>query len=175
MSNISLGQLIDELKKRDPNKVVSHGFGSGHSDRGDYCNVSFTPVGSTTFGAMLHEAELVLHTPLTGYKGGDFIMSERVDALIGEWGLCGENITRFNFLYWDGLEDLNEAADRVSEKDELLTKEDGDHLRSRLKEITELSTECFQLKQRNMELMADIELRKARNAELKKTIAGLQW
>lgn len=101
MGNLTLGELIDELKKRTPNKAVRNGFGSGHTDRGDYCNVAFKPLESTTFGDMLREAESILNTKQPGYKGGDYVMSERVDALIGEWGECGGNITRFNFFYWD--------------------------------------------------------------------------
>jgi hypothetical protein len=96
----SLGQLIEWLKAQPPERVVKYGFGSGHSDRGDYSDVAFDPVKETTIGEMLKHAEEILDTTQYGWKGGAFVMNEYVSAHIGEHGDCGEPITRFNYRAW---------------------------------------------------------------------------
>lgn len=100
MANLTLGELIAWLKEQNPKRAVSNGFGGPHSDRGDYSNVAFSPVSQTTFGEMLRHAENALDKTFTGYKGGEFVMHYYVDALIGEWGECGENITHTHIRYW---------------------------------------------------------------------------
>lgn len=98
---MTLDELIQELRNRDPTIVVRNGFSSGHSDRGDYSNVAFTPVDETTIGEMLHHAESIKGQTVGGYKGGTYLMAGYVDAHIGEWGECGDRIGRHHFLYWD--------------------------------------------------------------------------
>ena len=98
---MTLNEVIEQLRKRDPTTVVRHGFGSGHSDRGYYCDAAFDPVEETTFGEMLKHAEALLDTEQEGYKGGVYIMGGHVTAHIGEWGSSGEEITRTHFRYWD--------------------------------------------------------------------------
>ena len=102
----SLGQLIAWLKTQPQDRVVKHGFGEGHSDRGDYHDVAFHPVPETTIGEMLRHAADVLGSTQTGWKGGEFIMNEHVSAHIGEYGRCGEPITTFNYRAWGGPEEI---------------------------------------------------------------------
>jgi hypothetical protein len=106
---MNLVDLITELARRDPRTVVKDGFGSGHSDRGDYSNAAFKPVAETTYGEMLRNAKALLGTHQTGWKGGEYMMGGWADVHIGEWGACGEEITRHHFLYWDAC-----AANTVS-------------------------------------------------------------
>jgi hypothetical protein len=96
-----LEDLITQLEIRDPDKRVMNGFGSPHSDRGYYEDLAFEPVTETTFGEMLEHAKSAMGKTFEGYKGGEYKMHEYTDCKIGEWGISGEEITRFNFLYWD--------------------------------------------------------------------------
>jgi hypothetical protein len=98
---MTLHDLIVELSKRNPDTIVKHGFGDGHSDRGDYSNAAFTPIKETSIGQMLHHAMLLLNTEQDGWNGGRYSMYGYVEANIGEWGKCGEPITTHHFLYWD--------------------------------------------------------------------------
>lgn len=98
---MTLGELIEELAKRNPLTVVKHGFGKGHTDRGSYYDASFDPVEETTIGEMRRHARALLGTTQMGYKGGTFVMHDSVTACIGEWGDIGEQIGRHHFLYWD--------------------------------------------------------------------------
>ena len=98
---MTLDELILELSSRNPGQRVKNGFGSGHSDRGDYSNAAFSPVSETTIGEMLRHAKELKNTDQTGYKGGRYLMAGYVSVLIGEWGDCGEYIGKHHFLYWD--------------------------------------------------------------------------
>ena len=98
---MTLYEVIEELRKRDPSTVVKNGFGSGHSDRGNYRDAAFDPLEETTIGEMLKNAINLLDTTQEGYKGGEFVMSGDVEALIGNYGCCGEIIGKYHFLYWD--------------------------------------------------------------------------
>jgi curli biogenesis system outer membrane secretion channel CsgG len=98
---MTLYEVIEELRKRDPRTVVKNGFGSGHSDRGNYCNAAFDPLEETTIGEMLKNAINLLDTTQSGYKGGEYMMHGHVTVLIGEYGSRGEGIGTYHFLYWD--------------------------------------------------------------------------
>lgn len=96
----TLEELILWLKTQPKERVIEHGFGSGHSDRGNYCNVAFSPALKTTIGKMLKHAEEVLGTTQEGWKGGEFKMYGYVNAHIGDYGDCGEPVTSYNYLVW---------------------------------------------------------------------------
>lgn len=102
MANKTLDELISWLASQPVDATVRDGFGSPHSDRGDYSNVAFDPVPVTTFGEMLNHARSALDREFSGYKGGEYVMHGYVDALIGQYGSCGENITDTHFKYWEG-------------------------------------------------------------------------
>jgi hypothetical protein len=112
---MTLDQLIEELSKRDGSTVVRHGFGRGHSDRGNYSNAAFDPVEETTIGEMLKNALALLGTMQHGYKGGEYLMAGYVDVCIGEWGECGDKIGRHHFLYWDTFAP-NPRVDRAGDE-----------------------------------------------------------
>lgn len=100
MANLMLGELIEWLGQQDASQRVVDGFGSPHSDRGSYCDLAFEPEPVTTFGAMLEHAKSALGQTFSGYKGGDYKMTEYTDVKIGHWGECGESITRTHLRYW---------------------------------------------------------------------------
>ena len=73
---MTLKDLIKELEKHDPKKVVPIGFHHPHSYRGDYSELAFEPKENTTVGEMLQAAKSALGATFTGWKGGDFTMDE---------------------------------------------------------------------------------------------------
>lgn len=89
MSSMTLGPLIERLKKEDPNLAMPVGFGAPMSYRGIYEDVAFEPVEDTTIGEMLAHAESALGTTFIGYKGGDFTMKEYTDCWIAIYGVGG--------------------------------------------------------------------------------------
>lgn len=89
---MTLKELIEELGKHNPGKVVPHGFDHPHSDRGNYSNLAFEPTENVTVGQMLKAAKSALGTTYIGWKGGEFTMEEHTDCYIGEEGYCGEGI-----------------------------------------------------------------------------------
>lgn len=89
-----LGELILHLESFSPDMRVANGFGSAHSDRGDYSNVAFEPEYDTTVGEMLAHAAGALGATFEGWKGGTFTMTAFVDTHIGRYGECGEGIGR---------------------------------------------------------------------------------
>lgn len=100
MNDITLGDLIDWLEKQDQNLIVKDGFGSPHSDRGDYSELAFTPVPEAKISDMLRFAKSADGKTFTGYKGGEYKMDRLTPVYIGEYGTCGEGITTIHFKYW---------------------------------------------------------------------------
>jgi len=100
MNNTTLGDLIEWLEKQDQDLIVKDGFGSPHSDRGDYSELAFTPAPEATISDMLMFARSAVGATFTGWKGGDFRMEKYTPVYIGEYGTCGEPITPTHFKYW---------------------------------------------------------------------------
>ena len=100
MANMRLGELIDWLKAQDQELYVKDGFGSPHSDRGDYSELAFTPKPEAKIGDMLAHAKSAVGNTFTGWKGGEYKMDTYVSVYIGEYGECGEEITNIHFKYW---------------------------------------------------------------------------
>lgn len=101
MANKTLGELIEWLEKQPQDKWVRDGFGSPHSDRGDYSDCAFDPKEGALIEDMLRHAKSALGTTFKGWKGGNYVMEEYVNVLIGEHGHCGENITDTHFKHWE--------------------------------------------------------------------------
>lgn len=95
-----LGKLIAWLEQQDQTSTVKDGFGSPHSDRGDYSELGFSPEAETTFGEMLKHAKSAMGATFTGWKGGEFEMHEYTPCHIGEYGDCGEEITSAHLKLW---------------------------------------------------------------------------
>jgi hypothetical protein len=109
---MDLGDYIELLQKQDPNKEVKNGLGNPHSWRGSYDEVAFEPVGKTTFGEMLKDAENALGNTYFGYKGGEFVMTPETEVNVDRAGQYSdgfelENMTdAFNVPDPDRLEHL---------------------------------------------------------------------
>lgn len=95
-----LGKLIDWLSAQDADAVVTDGFASPHSDRGNYHNLAFDPIERTTLGAMREWAKSAVGATFNGWKGGEFLMDANTECFIGEYGECGEPITSAHLKLW---------------------------------------------------------------------------
>lgn len=90
---MTLGELIQELEKVEPNLIAEEGFGNGHSYRGYYNDCAFEPMPNQTFGEMLAAAKRVLNTTQQGWKGGDYVMTEHVEVYLAEEGSTGDGMS----------------------------------------------------------------------------------
>jgi len=89
----TLGELIKRLTEEDPTRVVPLGFGTPHSYRGYYDNVSFSPKENVTIGEMLRHAKSALGATFSGWKGGEYTMHEFSPVWISEEGcVSGQSI-----------------------------------------------------------------------------------
>lgn len=113
MTHYNLGDLIKWLRTQPMDMVVKDGFGTPHSDRGDYANLAFDPENTTTIKDMLLNAESAVGSVYTGWKGGDYKMYLNTPVFIGECGECGIPITDEHIKSWEGFLMLNK--EEVSE------------------------------------------------------------
>jgi hypothetical protein len=83
---MTLGEIIQELKKHNPSLIVPKGWAKGRSFRGYYEDLAFEPKDNATIGEMLKDAEDALGKTFDGYKGGEYEMGEFTDCWICEYG-----------------------------------------------------------------------------------------
>lgn len=88
---MSLGELIKILEAEDPEKVVPFGFHDPHSYRGYYDELGFEPTRNVTVASMLADCRGALGATFTGYKGGEFTMTEHTRCWLAMWGQCSDN------------------------------------------------------------------------------------
>ena len=90
---MTLGELIEALKEKDPDLVINRGFGSPHSYRGYYDCLSFEPdLGRTSVRDLLSIVESSLGKTFEGWKGGKYTMHEYTDVYLAHWGSTGEEL-----------------------------------------------------------------------------------
>lgn len=77
---MTLGELIAALEAENPDKILPRGFTNPHSWRGDYMQLAFEPASNVTVGEMLADARSALGATFTGWKGGEYTMSEYTDC-----------------------------------------------------------------------------------------------
>lgn len=99
---LTLGKLIEVLKRADPKKVVPRGFGKAMSWRGIYEELSFEPAENVTVEAMLQSAEEALGKTFQGYKGGDYTMRESTGVHISYYGESYDYLGEWLLLYMLG-------------------------------------------------------------------------
>lgn len=103
---MTLGEIIDTLKKFPPETSVPIGFGYPHSYRGSYADLAFEPEADTTVGEMLAAAESALGTTFEGWKGGEFTMEDFTDCWLAYQGESGEMIGPLLLAYMLGCPEL---------------------------------------------------------------------
>lgn len=86
-----LRDIIERLGREDPNRVLPIGWGAPDSYRGYYEDLAFEPATNVTIGSMLDNAKYALGRTFTGYKGGEYRMTEWTDCWIAEYGESSDN------------------------------------------------------------------------------------
>lgn len=88
-SIMTLGELISTLKRKDPEAGIAFDFvyfrpKGLHSYRGDYSQlaIGYTNEGECKVGDLLKLLEDAVGNDFTGYKGGEFTMSERTSVWV---------------------------------------------------------------------------------------------
>lgn len=84
--------LIKKLEQFPREQEVVKGFNSPHSYRGYYDQLAFEPCENTTVGEMLDCAKEAHNNTYTGYKGGEFEMTDGTECYLAFYGCCGEEI-----------------------------------------------------------------------------------
>jgi len=97
--HLTLGQLIEILKKEDPSVVVRNGFHYPHSYRGYYDELAFEPCGKITIDEMLSAARSALGGVFNGYKGEEYTMFEHTPVWLANRGETGESLGRVLLQY----------------------------------------------------------------------------
>lgn len=96
---MDLGEYITLLEKHEPEKEVALGLGNPHPWRGSYDELAFEPVQNTTVGEMLDAAKSAIGQTMTGYKGGDFVMTESTKINIEFYGNWTDGTQALNMLF----------------------------------------------------------------------------
>lgn len=95
--HLTLGQLIEFLKDKNPDAEVRYDIGgypdTAHSYRGYYSDLAFgiseRPI---TAAALLREAKQAIGEEFEGYKGGMYRMDADTPLWRGDYGNCGPAI-----------------------------------------------------------------------------------
>ncbi len=90
---LTLGELVQALKRADPDYSVPVGFIGPHSYRGYYEDCAFVMATNVPVRTMVEFAEGAVGTTYQGWKGGDYEMGRDTNVwLVGEVGDCGESL-----------------------------------------------------------------------------------
>ena len=91
---MSLGEIIQELKKHDKSKHLNIGLYKPGSYRGYYECLMFEPKHNSTVGESLKSCQEANGKTYTGYKGGEYIMTTDTECYFAEYGATGVAITK---------------------------------------------------------------------------------
>lgn len=93
--HLCLGELIDGLKQADPEALI--GLHNPHSYRGYYSDLALEPTEALIkVSQLITQLEAVIDTELTGYKGGEFLMSADTPVWISYYGNTGPALVGFD-------------------------------------------------------------------------------
>ena len=106
--DMNVKEVLEKLKEYDILQKLSRSLVNPHSYRGDYSEIGFVEhIESTTVGEMITTISGVIGTTYTGWKGGNFTMSEYSNCYIAEKGSCGRELTE-DFIELIVLEEICE-------------------------------------------------------------------
>lgn len=98
--HLTLGRLIRRLEKMPRSQTIltcNNGFGIEGlcSYRGYYSDLALCPTAGAVLsaGQLLGACNEVLDTELTGYKGGEFLMTKDTPLWVAEYGRLGVAVT----------------------------------------------------------------------------------
>lgn len=89
---MTLGELIEELKKEPRDKVLPLGFHKPHSYRGYYDELAFELCENVAVGEVLDTAQGAVASTYSGWKGGEYEMHESTDCWLAKEGRLGETL-----------------------------------------------------------------------------------
>lgn len=93
--HVCLGELIDGLRQADPEAPI--GLHNPHSYRGYYSDLALEPTEAPIkVCQLINQLEEVFGTELTGYKGGEFLMSADTPVWVANYGCTGSALVGFN-------------------------------------------------------------------------------
>ncbi len=91
-TQMTLGQLIDQLETLDGDRKID-GFGDPASYRGYYSDLSFESGEAQTVSSLLNVCQTkIMGRSFTGYKGGEFIMSQNTPVWFAAYGCTGPRL-----------------------------------------------------------------------------------
>lgn len=93
--HLCLGDLIDGLREADPEALI--GLHNPHSYRGYYSDLALEPTKAPIkVCQLMTQLNEVIDTELTGYTGGEFLMSADTPVWVSHYGTTGEALIGFN-------------------------------------------------------------------------------
>ena len=93
--HVCLGELLDGLRQADPEGLVY--LTDPHSYRGYYSDLALEPTTTPIkVNQLIDQLEAVIDTELTGYKGGEFLMSADTPVWVSHYGTTGSALVGFN-------------------------------------------------------------------------------
>lgn len=84
-----LGKVIETLKSLPPDLVLPVGLSNPHSYRGYYEQLAFEPKENVSVEECLKVAKSCVDKTFTGYKGGDYMMTEDTSCWLCTYGSSG--------------------------------------------------------------------------------------
>ncbi len=94
--HVCLGDFLDMLRMADPEALIP--LTSPHSYRGYYSDLALepTPGAPIKVWQLINQLSDVIDTELTGYKGGEFLMSADTPIWVSHYGTTGSALVAFD-------------------------------------------------------------------------------
>lgn len=98
MSTITLGSFIKLLESVDSEKFVPHSLNGLHSFRGEPAHLAIYNCNGSTVKEMLQEAKEAVGKTFSGYKGGEYVMTENTEIHFAHYGSIDEYPEQLSFF-----------------------------------------------------------------------------
>ena len=92
-------EILEILKKEDPETILNLGWEFPHSYRGYYHELGVEPKRNVKIKDMIKCLEASIGNEFEGWKGGLYRMTEYSDVYLAKWGECGEEIGEYLLEY----------------------------------------------------------------------------
>ncbi len=94
--HVCLGDFLSQLRDADPEATIP--LANPHSYRGYYSDLALEPVNGAPIKVwqLINQLSDVIDTELTGYKGGEFMMSADTPIWVANHGCTGAALVGFD-------------------------------------------------------------------------------
>lgn len=94
--HLCLGDFLSQLRDADPEATIP--LANPHSYRGYYSDLALepTPGAPIKVWQLINQLSDVIDTELTGYKGGEFLMSADTPLWVAHYGCTGQALISFD-------------------------------------------------------------------------------